>query len=175
MSVEHHKTALEGVAKVVMEAVDHGRVVHYVDNSEDYVDTIRNVQVCKTDTNNLFVLTGGCLLGNLSSKIKSIGNRYGLCLPSATRVHKIGATSVALTLGQSPTHSTNVPHNKHRSAALSGHCRERARCFSICNHDSALDRGETAAMSCRTRRGHLPRAKPSGVDRSLQRRLKHGA
>ena len=47
--------------------------------------------------------TGGRLLGNLSSKVKSIGNRYGLCLPSATRVRKIGATSVALTLGQSPT------------------------------------------------------------------------
>ena len=92
MSVEHHKTALEGVAKVVMEAVDHGRVVLYV-------DTIRNVQVGKTDTNNLFVLNGGRPLGNLSSKIKSIGNR----LPSATRVRKIGATSVVLTLGQSPT------------------------------------------------------------------------
>ena len=92
MSVEHHKTALEGVAKVVMDAVDHGRVVLYV-------DTIRNVQVDKTDTNNLFILTGGRPLGNLSSKIKSIGNR----LPSVTRVRKIGATSVALTLGQSPT------------------------------------------------------------------------
>ena len=116
-----------------------GPVVHYV-------DTIRNVQVCKTDTNNLFVLTGGCLLGNLSSKIKSIGNRYGLCLPSTTRVRKIGATSVALRCrsvadGQ-PGHSTNVPHNKHRSAALSGHCRERAHCFSICNHDSAPDSGK---------------------------------
>ena len=73
MSVEHHKTALEGVAKVVMEAVDHGQVVHYV-------DTIRKVQVSKRDSNNLFVLTGGHPLGNLSSKIKSIGNTGTDCV-----------------------------------------------------------------------------------------------
>ena len=60
MSVEHHKTALEGVAKVVMKAVDHGQVVHYV-------DTIRNVQVGKTDTNNLFVLTGGLSSSNIKT------------------------------------------------------------------------------------------------------------
>ena len=85
--------------------MDHGRVVLYV-------DTIRNVQVGKTDTNNLFVLTGGSPLGNLSSKIKSIGNR----LPSATRVRKIGATSVALTLGQSPTVTRQMSHTINTEA-----------------------------------------------------------
>jgi hypothetical protein len=78
-----------------MEAVDHRRILHYV-------DTIRKVQVCKTDSNNLFQLTSGGALGNLSSNIKSIGKRYGLCLPSAICVRNIGATSVALALGQSP-------------------------------------------------------------------------
>ena len=29
MHVEDHNTATEGVAKVVMDGVDHGRVVHY--------------------------------------------------------------------------------------------------------------------------------------------------
>ena len=31
MHVEDHKTATEGVAKVVMDGIDHGRVVHYAD------------------------------------------------------------------------------------------------------------------------------------------------
>ena len=95
MSVEHHKTATQGVAKVVLDAVDHGRVLHYI-------HTIRMVQVGKTDSKKLFVLTSGRQLGNLSSKLKSIGGKYGLSLPSATRVRKIGATTVALTLGQLP-------------------------------------------------------------------------
>ena len=101
MSVEHHKTATEGL---VLDAVDHGRVLHYI-------DTIRMVQVGKTDSKKLFVLTGGRPLGNLSSKLKLIGGKYRLSLPSATRVRKIGATTVALTLRQmSHTINTEALH-----------------------------------------------------------------
>ena len=38
---------------------------------------------------------------NLLSRIQSVGTKYGLNLPSASRVRKIGATSVALNLGDS--------------------------------------------------------------------------
>jgi hypothetical protein len=95
MAVENHKTAVEGVAKVVMDPVDHGRVIHYI-------ETVRRVQVGESGSCKLFVLSGGRSVENLSSKLKTIGVRYGLCLPSATRVRKIGATAVALNLGQSP-------------------------------------------------------------------------
>ena len=94
MHVEHHKTAVEGVAKVIMDSVDHGRVLHYV-------HTVRQVQLGGSESDLLFVRSGGMPLGNLSLKAKSVGARYGLALPSATRVRKIGATSVALNLGQS--------------------------------------------------------------------------
>ena len=94
MSVENHKTAVEGVAKVVLDGVDHGRVIQYL-------ETVRRRQVGDKEVENLFVLSGGRPIVNLSSKIKAIGLRYGLSLPSATRVRKIGATSVALNLGKS--------------------------------------------------------------------------
>ena len=94
MSVENHKTAVEGVAKVVLDGVDHGRVIQYL-------ETVRRRQVGDKEVENLFVLSGGRPIVNLSSKIKAIGSRYGLSLPSATRVRKIGATSVALNLGKS--------------------------------------------------------------------------
>ena len=94
MSVENHKTAVEGVANVVLDGVDHGRVIQYL-------ETVRRRQVGDKEVENLFVLSGGRPIVNLSSKIKAIGSRYGLSLPSATRVRKIGATSVALNLGKS--------------------------------------------------------------------------
>ena len=59
MHVEDHNTATEGVAKVVMDGVDHGRVVHYA---------------------------RGRPINRLSSRLKIVGGRYGLQLPSATRV-----------------------------------------------------------------------------------------
>ena len=106
MHVENHKTAVEGVAKVMMDSVDHGRVLQYM-------DTVRGVQLGKNECDLLFVLCGGKCLGNLSSKLKCVGARYGLNLPSATRVRKIGATSVALHLGQSPQASLVTRQMSH--------------------------------------------------------------
>ena len=108
MHIEHHKTAVEGVTKVIMDSVDHGRVLHYV-------HTVRQVQLGGSESDLLFLLSGGRHLGNLSSKAKSVGARYGLALPSATRVRKIGATSVALNLGQSSQASLVTREMSHSS------------------------------------------------------------
>ena len=47
------------------------------------------------------ILTDAHPTSNLSSKLKSLGAKYGLNLLSASRIRKIGATSVALNLGDS--------------------------------------------------------------------------
>ena len=90
MYVEHHKTSLEGAAKVILEPVDHSRIVLYL-------STVRPLQESSMTANHhLFLLTGGRVLTNLSTRIKKLGEKYKLSLPCASRVRKIGATSVAM-------------------------------------------------------------------------------
>ena len=92
MKVVDHKTGSKGTANLVVEKTDLARITLYI-------DTVRKVQ----NTGNsslLFLLTGGRRVGNLSSRLKALGRLYGLTLPSASRVRKIGATSVALHLDE---------------------------------------------------------------------------
>ena len=108
MHVEEHKTAMEGVAKVVMDTVDHERVFHYV-------ATVRKAQIGEgsTDPKTLFVLCGGRGIKSLSSRLKVVGSTYGLQLPNATRVRKIGATTVAMKCGQTPEASLVTRQMSH--------------------------------------------------------------
>ena len=46
------------------------------------------------------MLSGGRPINKLSSRLKAVGRQYGLDLPNASRVRKIGATSVALNLDE---------------------------------------------------------------------------
>ena len=62
MHVENHMTAVEGVAKVMMDSVDHGKVLQYM-------ETVRGVQLGKNKCDLLFVLCGGKCLGSFSSKL----------------------------------------------------------------------------------------------------------
>ena len=48
----------------------------------------------------LFLLSGGRPINKLSSRLKAVDHRYGLDLPNASRVRKIGATSVAVNLDE---------------------------------------------------------------------------
>ena len=109
MSVENHKTALEGVAKVILQPVDQARVVQYI-------DTVRQVQDVKSVTQNLFILTGGRAIRNMSTKLKKLGKRFGLSLPSACRVRKIGATCVAANLGDSAQAHLVTRHMSHSAS-----------------------------------------------------------
>ena len=82
-SVLNHKTAMEGVTKVILEPLDQARVVQYV-------ETVRQAQDITGKSPTLFLLTGGRTITNQSSKIKKLVDRYGLSLPSVSRVRKIG-------------------------------------------------------------------------------------
>ena len=72
---------------MVMDKIDQARTALY----------IRNLQNT-SDSPLLFLLSGGRPISKLSSRLKSVGLRYNLDLPNASRVRKIGATSVALNL-----------------------------------------------------------------------------
>ena len=52
MNVENHKTAMEGVAKVMLQPLDHARVTQYV-------GCVRPLQDVHKSSSNLFLLTGG--------------------------------------------------------------------------------------------------------------------
>ena len=90
MKVHKHKTATEDPARVVMDKIDQARTALYI-------ETVHNLQNT-SDSPLLFVLSGGRPISKLSSRLKSVGRRYNLDLPNASRVRKIGATSVALNL-----------------------------------------------------------------------------
>ena len=133
MKVVDHKTGSKGTANVVVEKTDHARIALYI-------DTVRKVQ----NTGNsslLFLLTGGRRVGNLS---KALGRLYGLTLPIASRVRKIGATSVALHLDEKDprlvtrqmSHSvaTNVAFCGYKCCVLPGNSWGTARCSSIQDH-----------------------------------------
>lgn len=92
LAVREHKTAQEGYARLVQQPTDHSRILQYK-------ATVRRLLDLKGSLPQLFLLSGGRPLSNLSSRVKKLGLKYGLCLPTATRVRKIGATSVALNLG----------------------------------------------------------------------------
>lgn len=72
--------------------------IHY-DRIVQYKSTVRKFLDVDNTALPLFILSGAQPLTNLSSWIQALGRSYGLVLPTATRVRKIGATSVALNLG----------------------------------------------------------------------------
>ena len=76
MKVHYHKTATEDPARVVMDKGDHARISLYMGTVWKSKDT------CESPL--LFVLSGGRPLNKLSSRLKAVGNWYGLNLPSAS-------------------------------------------------------------------------------------------
>ena len=109
MGVVNHKTAMEGVAKVTLDPIDQARVCLYQ-------ETVRDVQDVTGDSPLLFLLTGSRAVSNLSSRVKRVGERYGLVLPSASRVRKIGATCVATALGDSAKAHLVTRHMSHSAS-----------------------------------------------------------
>ena len=64
----------------------------------------------------LLLLCGAQPLSNLSSWVQELGARYDLVLPSATRVRKIGATEVAMRLGDTTDTHLVTRHLSHSAA-----------------------------------------------------------
>ena len=112
MCVKEHKTAQDGYARVLLEGIDYSRILLYK-------NTVRKCLDPDGTSTNLFVLSGSRPLTKLSSRIQSLGKIYGLTLPTATRVRKIGATSVALNLGDTATAHLVTRHLSHSAATES--------------------------------------------------------
>ena len=112
MCVKEHKTAQDGYARVLLEGIDYSRILLYK-------NTVRKCLDPDGTSTNLFVLSGSRPLTKLSSRIQSLGKIYGLTLPTATRVRKIGATSVALNLGDTATAHLVTRQLSHSAATES--------------------------------------------------------
>ena len=92
-----------------------------------YADVVRRYLDPNNSSPYFFVRHGGGQLTQLSNRIKAVGHRFGMTLPTATRVRKIGSTAAALECGmgdeariiaQQMSHSA-ATHEKHYEA-LSG-------------------------------------------------------
>jgi hypothetical protein len=112
MAAKEHKTAQEEYAKVVMEGVDYARIVQYKVSVRKCLDV-------EGTASHLFILSGGRKVTKLSSRVQSLGKKFGLTLPTATRVRKIGATSVALNVGDSATAQRVTRQLSHSAATES--------------------------------------------------------
>ena len=84
--VMQHKTGQSGSAKLLLSQGDLSRLKSYVEVLRPHCDPNDQCQ-------NLLVLPYGKKIGKLNNLLKSLGDKYGIKLPSATRVRKIGATS----------------------------------------------------------------------------------
>ena len=92
ISVAEHKTGREGHAKLLLNTDDYNRL-------QQYVKSVRPLQDPNLSSKYMIVLSGHRQLDRMSARIKRLGSRYSLSLPTATRVRKIGSTTVALNVG----------------------------------------------------------------------------
>ena len=93
--VHDHKTGREGTAKLVLDGVDFNRL-------RQYIVCVRPLQDSENSSKFVIVLSGGKQLNKVATRIRRLGNHYGLTLPTPTRVRKIGATTVSLNVGTAP-------------------------------------------------------------------------
>lgn len=146
-----------------------------------YITTVRLLQDTLGKSPNLFVLSGAHPVKKLSSQIQRVGLKYGLNLPSATKVRKIGATSVALKLGESAeahlvtrqmSHSVStdaqyyqaIVGDKHAAAAystMSNLRKERSSSgvpnSSLSSANRSAEESSDTCSSVQRRRGYTPK------------------
>ena len=60
---------------------------------------VRPLQDLNQAVKYMIVMSGPRQLSGMATLIKRLGSRYSLSLPTATRVRKIGSTTVALNVG----------------------------------------------------------------------------
>ena len=96
---------------MVMKKSDHARIFLYVDT----VRKLRDV----SQSQYLLLLSGGREINKLSSRLKTVGRRYGQNLPNTSRVRKIGATCVELNLDERDARlvTRQMSHSASTSAA----------------------------------------------------------
>lgn len=161
MSVQQHKTSQEGYAKLVLEPLDHARICQYVHQ-------IRPLQDPEGISTNLFIVSGGRPLSKLSSRLKALGGKYTLNLPSASRVRKIGATSVAMNLGNTAkahlvtrnmSHSLNTNAEYYQAVVGDTHA--------VTAFETMSELRETPKQDGTVSKEHTPQSTPT---RKLQQR-----
>lgn len=93
ISVAEHKTGREGHAKLLLDLDNY-------EHLQKYLKYVRPLQDPRHTMPYMIIMTGPKKLDRMARLIKhKLGNRYGLVLPTATRVRKIGSTTVALNVG----------------------------------------------------------------------------
>ena len=90
ISVAEHKTGREGHAKLLTD--DYNCL-------QQYMKCVRPLQDPNRAVKYMIVMSGPRQLSRMATLIKRFGSRYSLSLPTATRVRKIGSTTVALNVG----------------------------------------------------------------------------
>ena len=111
--VKEHKTGIAGSAKLVMCEEDYDKLNQYVEAIRPHADQSGKCPY-------LFVLCGSKQLKNLQGLLNKLGKYYGFTTPTATRVRKIGATSVCNAFGDGPE-KTRV--SKQMSHSMQTHSR----------------------------------------------------
>ena len=89
ISVKHHKTGTMGPANLVFSADHMEKLLTYVEYIRPQVDP-------ESKSPYLFVRAVGEQLTQLSNRIKAVGKKFGIKVPTATRVRKIASTVTAL-------------------------------------------------------------------------------
>ena len=92
ISVEEHKTGVEGQAKLFLSPLDYAR-------QQEYLLNLRPLRDPHGESPFLIIFSGGRQLVRMSQIQATLGQRYNIVLPTATKVRKIGATLVALHVG----------------------------------------------------------------------------
>ena len=92
ISVAEHKTGREGLAKLLLALDDYQHL-------QQYLKCVRPLQDPKHTMPYMLVMSGPKKLDRMARLIKRLESRYALVFPTATRVRKIGSTTVALNVG----------------------------------------------------------------------------
>ena len=138
INVERHKTSSEEFAKLVLEPLDHARL-------GQYIHLVQPLQDPQGVSKNLFVPSGACPITKLSTKLKNLGTKYGLNLPNASHVRKIGVTAMALNLGdltkahlvtRNMSHSLNTSAEYYQAIVGDSHAAEAFEAMSQLRHES---------------------------------------
>ena len=107
--VKRHKTDRRGPADLVLAEQHYDKLQSYVDVVRPYIDP---TNVCPF----LFVRCGPKKVTQISNRVKSVGKRFDVEAPTATRVRKIGSTAVALQCGTSKDARLITQQMSHTSA-----------------------------------------------------------
>ena len=108
ISVVEHKTSQEGHAKLLLSIDDYKWL-------QQYLKCVRPLQDPNRTEPYIIVMCRPKQMNRMTRLIKSLKLKYALVLPTATRVRKIGSTTVARNVGAS-AESSMITHQLSHTA-----------------------------------------------------------